>query len=269
MKRLLIKLIAATMMMFGSCFAQEDPFGSTKQQAGGAGPFGGNGSESPGLDPFGPEPNVRSKSPFGPKEINPKWAEPTGFVEDAGMLISWSLKEKVVAVIDTTTSSDWVRTQLSGEKMTMPVISPGMCVFLTEATAYGFSAKAGTWEKQKFESFGEATPVVTLSNQMARITTTNDVLVFTHAGRWFSRNSATVQSQSNGHVGDTDGGYGGGSSRILVASVQNGGFFEASTPASNGSPKSSLGGATFVETARTIAALSTGISLPSLRPRRA
>ena len=60
-----------------------------------------------------------------------------------------------------------------------------------------------------------------------------------------------------------------GSSRILVASVQNGGFFEASTPASNGSPKSSLGGATFVETARTIGALSTGISLPNLRPRRA
>jgi len=46
-----------------------------------------------------------------------------------------------------------------------------------------------------------------------------------------------------------------GSSRILVVSVQNGGFFEASTPASNGSPKSSLGGATFVETARTIDAL--------------
>ena len=46
----------------------------------------------------------------------------------------------------------------------------------------------------------------------------------------------------------------GGSSRILVASVQNGGFPEASTPASNGSPKSSLGGATFVETARTIGA---------------
>jgi len=60
-----------------------------------------------------------------------------------------------------------------------------------------------------------------------------------------------------------------GSSRILVASVQNGGFFEASTPASSGSPKSSLGGATFVDTARTIGALSTGISLPSLRPRRA
>jgi len=60
-----------------------------------------------------------------------------------------------------------------------------------------------------------------------------------------------------------------GSSRILVASVQNGEFFEASTPASNGSPKSSLGGATFVETARTIGALSTGISLPKLRPRRA
>ena len=39
-----------------------------------------------------------------------------------------------------------------------------------------------------------------------------------------------------------------------MASIQNGGFFEASTPASNGSPKSSLGGATFVETARTIGA---------------
>gem|GEM_PF-5788238 len=60
-----------------------------------------------------------------------------------------------------------------------------------------------------------------------------------------------------------------GFSRILVASVQHGGFLEASTPASNGSPKSSLGGATFVETARTIGALSTGISLPKLRPRRA
>ena len=40
-----------------------------------------------------------------------------------------------------------------------------------------------------------------------------------------------------------------------MASVQNGGFSEASTPASNGSLKSSLGGATFVETARTIVAL--------------
>jgi len=47
------------------------------------------------------------------------------------------------------------------------------------------------------------------------------------------------------------------------------GIFEASAPASKGSPKSSLGGATFVETARTIGALSTGISLPKLRPRRA
>ena len=54
-----------------------------------------------------------------------------------------------------------------------------------------------------------------------------------------------------------------------MASVQHGGFFEASTPASNGGPKSSLGGATFVETACTIGALSTGISLPKLRPRRA
>jgi len=60
-----------------------------------------------------------------------------------------------------------------------------------------------------------------------------------------------------------------GSSRILVASVQHGGFFEASTPASNASPKSYLGGATFVETARTIGALSTGTTLPKLRPRRA
>jgi len=57
-----------------------------------------------------------------------------------------------------------------------------------------------------------------------------------------------------------------GSSRILVASVQNGGFFEASTPASNGSPKSSLGGATFVETARTSGALSTGNPFPVCVP---
>ena len=60
-----------------------------------------------------------------------------------------------------------------------------------------------------------------------------------------------------------------GSSRILVASVRNGGFFEASTPASNGRLKGNFGEQRLAEAARTIGALSTGISLPKLRPRRA
>jgi hypothetical protein len=45
------------------------------------------------------------------------------------------------------------------------------------------------------------------------------------------------------------------------------GFFEASAPASNGLLKGSLGEQRLVETARTIAALSTEMSLPRLRPR--
>ena len=71
-----------------------------------------------------------------------------------------------------------------------------------------------------------------------------------------------------------------GSSRILVASVQNGGFLEASTPASNGSPmgvqkavsaeqRSSRLPALLARYWRAIGALLTGISLPKLRPRRA
>ena len=71
-----------------------------------------------------------------------------------------------------------------------------------------------------------------------------------------------------------------GSSRILVASIQNGGVFEASTPASSGSlmgvqkavsaeQRSSRLPAPLARYWRAIGALSTGISLPKLRPRRA
>ena len=70
-----------------------------------------------------------------------------------------------------------------------------------------------------------------------------------------------------------------GSSWILVARVrfdfglstseQGGGFLQASAPASNGRLKGNLGEQRLAGAARTIGALSTEISLPRLRPRRA
>ncbi len=166
-----------------------DSAGDSMMAAGGMGMYSGDYT-GVGMEGYGAGGYSLSET-----ETQASWAEPTGMVEGDGMLVSWSLKDNVVAAIDSETSSDWIRTQLSGNRMTTPVVVPGMCVFVTDDTAYGFSAKASTWAKHKFESASDSFPVVTVSNQSATIKTANDVLIFTQAGRWLSRNNATDLSQ--------------------------------------------------------------------------
>ncbi len=119
------------------------------------------------------------------------WAEPTGLIEGNGLLISWSLKNKLVAAIDAQASTDWQRIEIDGDAITSPVVGLDMCLFLTRTTAYGYSRKAKAWAKHPLQWNGEQPPMISIGNQLARVTTDDDLLVFTSTGRWFTRNSST------------------------------------------------------------------------------
>ncbi len=121
----------------------------------------------------------------------PTWAEPTGLMEGNGMLISWSLKNKVVAAIDAESSTGWQRIEIDSDAITSPVVGMDMCLFLTRSTAYGYSRKANAWSKHLIQWNGEQPPSISIGNQLARVTTDDDVLVFTSSGRWFTRNLST------------------------------------------------------------------------------
>lgn len=131
------------------------------------------------------------------------WATPSGVMEEGDLLVSWSVKDKIVAAMATSGNTGWVRTSFTGDRITPPTTYNGIVVFISEDAAYGFSVQAGTWAKVDVKWNGEQPPNLSLSN-VASIKTDDDVLIFTHAGRWFSRNSATVPELAMMHGIDDD-----------------------------------------------------------------
>lgn len=151
----------------------------------------------------------------------PIWATPSGVMEEGDLLVSWSVKDKIVAAMATSGNTGWVRTSFIGDRITAPTIYNGICVFMSEQAAYGFSVQAGTWAKVDLKWNGEQPPNLSLSN-VASIKTDDDLLIFTHAGRWFSRNSATVSEIAMMHGIEDDGmqaSMGGGMSMMDAPNV--------------------------------------------------
>jgi hypothetical protein len=125
-------------------------------------------------------------------------------MEEGDLLVSWSVKDKIVAAMATSGNMGWVRTNFIGDRITAPTAYNGILVFMSEDAAYGFSVQAMTWAKVDLKWNGKQPPKLSLSN-VASIETDDDILIFTHAGRWFSRNNATVPEMAMMH-GIDDGG---------------------------------------------------------------
>ena len=139
----------------------------------------------------------------GSSRALPIWAAPSGVMEERDLLVSWSVKDKIVAAMATSGNTGWVRTSFTGDRITPPTAYNGIVVFISEDAAYGFSVQAGAWAKVDLKWNGEQPPELSLSN-VASIETDDDILIFTHAGRWFSRNSATVPELAMMHGIDDD-----------------------------------------------------------------